>query len=67
MMDSPLDRVTDPMEARGEKAGAGIVAGAKVTNHFSINGDPEIIQASIKDAMDRYVPEYLQNAYSGGG
>ena len=65
--ESAIDKALNPEALRGQQATNTLTAGAKVTNHFSINGDPEIIQASIKDAMDRYVPEYLQNAYSGGG
>ena len=65
--ESAIDKALNPEALRGQQAANTLTAGATVTNHYTINGDPEIIQASIKEGMDRYVPEYLQTVYSGGG
>jgi len=65
--ESPIQEALKPLELRGQQAANRIVGGATVTNHYNINGDPEVIQTSIREAMDKYVPDYLQTVYSGGG
>jgi len=64
---SPFNKEQDRNIEEGRRRAREITAGATVTNHYNINGDPETVRQTIEESMSRYVPDYMQTVYSGGG
>jgi hypothetical protein len=64
---TPFDKEVHKSMAEGRRRAKEITGGATVTNHYNINGDPETVRQTIEESMSRYVPDYMQTVYSGGG